>query len=129
LNNVSVRREGDRVVVSGLAVNVGTETATIVGINALFYDLGGLPRWVDVGYLDTNIYPGQSASFSFDAPLATAVGIVAEVLPEDVVINGRGLERDFNSGDPRSGTIPVPPESGYSSVRLQVSTMTHEPLL
>ena len=128
LNGVRAEDTGAALRLTGLAVNTGTETASIVRINVLLYDRAGQPLWADVGYVETNIYPGQSAPFAFDLPLAAEITPIMSIAPGEIAVNGRGMEGDLRLPGAADGTIPLPASTGYASMRLFVSTMTHDPL-
>lgn len=64
LNAVRVSSETGAPAVSGLAVNTGTESATVVRIVALLYDESSESIWAEAGYVETNMSPGQSAASS-----------------------------------------------------------------
>ncbi|MDE9450233.1 hypothetical protein J3R80_07085 [Aliiroseovarius sp. Z3] len=127
LNAVRVTPTDDGSVLSGLAVNTGTETATIIRVIALLYDKGGAPVWAEAGYAETNIYPGQSAPFTMKLPAREAITIVSDLGLADTVVNGSTQQADTDLPEASIGTIPLSIE-GYSALRLQVSTMTFDPL-
>ena len=127
LNAVRITDGEDGPVVSGIAVNTGNETATIIRVIALLYDEGGAPVWAESGYVETNIYPGQSAPFSLKLPARDAITIVADLGLADTAVNGSTQQADTDLPGSASGTIPLSAR-GYSALRLQVSTMTFDPL-
>ena len=128
LNSVVITPAVDGPLVSGLAVNTGTETATIIRILALLYDDAGQPIWTEAGYVDTNIYPGQSAPFSLRLPNREDITIVSDVNIGAAVVNGSNQQADILLPDASAGTMPLPSIDGYSAVRLHASTMTFDPL-
>ncbi len=128
LNAIRSIRDDAALRISGLAVNTGTETATIVRINVLLYDTAGKPLWADAGYVETNIYPGQSAPFEVALPLASDIEVIASVSPLDISVNGGGMEADLVLPGAADGTLPLPLSTGYASARILVTSMTHEPL-
>jgi hypothetical protein len=128
LNAVRTLVEEGSLRISGLAVNTGTETATIIRINVLLYDHSGAPLWADVGYVETNVYPGQSASFAISLPLGGDIEPIAAIGPADIAVNGSGMQTDLGIPGARDGTLPMPEGSGYASARLFVSSMTHDTL-
>ncbi len=128
LNNLRITTESNRPTISGLAVNTGTETATIVRIIALLYDMNGNPIWADAGFVETNIYPGQSAPFSFDLPARQDITVVEPVGNDAIAVNGSTQQTDTGLPGSEIGTIPLTNVPGYSAIRLHVSTMTHDPL-
>lgn len=128
LNGIRSRVEGNELILTGLAVNTGTETASIVGLNLLLYGLDGRPLWADTGFVDTNIYPGQSAPFRLSLPLGSDISVVSEVPDETVTANGRAQEPDLALPGAADGTIPLDPATGYSRLRLLTTSMTHDPL-
>jgi len=128
LNNLRVTHQDAQPRVSGLAVNTGTETATIVRIIALLFDVSGQPIWADAGFVETNIYPGQSAPFSFVLPVRNDITVIEPVEKHAIAMNGSTQQTDTGLPDSMIGTIILPDVPGYSAVRLHVSTMTHDPL-
>lgn len=128
LNGIRVSTAGGQVILTGLAVNTGTETASIVGLNLLFYGPDGRPLWADTGFVETNIYPGQSAPFRLALPLGTDISVVAEVPSAAITANGRAQEPDLALPGAADGTIPLDPATGYSHLRLLATSMTHDPL-
>jgi hypothetical protein len=128
LNGVRADRDETRLRISGLAVNTGTKTATIIRINVLLYDTSGHPLWADAGYVETNVYPGQSAPFELTMPLAREIEVVAGIGPSDISVNGREMAGEQGMPGAANGTLPLPAGSGYASARLFVTSMTHDPL-
>lgn len=128
LNSVSVSLSDDGPVLSGLAVNTGTETATIIRILALLYDDGGQPVWAEAGYVETNIYPGQSAPFTLSLPTRNEIRVIADLDAGDAIINGSNQQTDIGLPGAADGTLPLDGIPGYSALRLHVSTMTFDPL-
>ncbi len=114
--------------VTGLAVNTGTETATVIRITALLYDDGGRPVWAEAGFVETNILPGQSAPFTLDLPNRDEIEVICEVAAGDIVVNGSGMQADLPLPGAAAGTLPLTGVPGYAALRLHVSTMTHDPL-
>ena len=127
LNAVSVQEKDGRLHISGTAVNVGTETASVIRLTALVYDAGGLPVWADAGFVDANIMPGQSTPFSMDLPLRDEIEVLDEIDASDTQINGAGLSDAGRAPGAEDGTIPLSGAGGYSSLRLQVSSMIYDP--
>ncbi len=128
LNGIRSSIEGDKLVLTGSAINTGTETASIVGINLLLYGPDGRPLWADTGYVETNIYPGQSAPFRLAVPLGSAIAIIADLPSDTITANGRAQEADFSPSGAVVGTIPLDPATGYSNLRILPTSMTHDPL-
>lgn len=128
LNNITITSDQDQPVISGTAVNNGTETATIIRIIALLYDDAGQPIWSDAGYVKTNIYPGQSTPFSLTLPARDTINVIADTADENIAVNGSTQQADLVPPSADVGTIPLSDISGYSAVRLHVSTMTYDPL-
>ena len=111
-----------------LAANAGTETATVTRINVLLYDDQGLPRWVDAGFVENNVYPGQSVPFTISLPLAAEIEVIADIAEDTVLINGASQQTDIGVPGVEHGTIPLGGAGGYSAARLHVTSMIHEPL-
>lgn len=128
LNAVRVSQAGGAPVITGLAVNTGTQTATIIRITALLYDDNGAPIWAEAGFVETNIYPGQSAPFQFALPARDKITVIAELPETDLVINGSTMQADLDAPGVGDGTLPIDPATGYSAMRLHVSTFTYDPL-
>jgi hypothetical protein len=127
LNAVSVQERDGKLHISGTAVNVGTETASVIRLTALVYDAGGLPVWADAGFVDANIMPGQSTPFSMDLPLRDEIEVLGEIDASDTQVNGAGVSDAGRAPGAADGTIPLTGAHGYSSLRLQVSTMIYDP--
>ena len=127
LNSLRVEQDGDRPTISGLAVNTGTETATIVRVITLLYDTDGQPIWAEAGYVESNIYPGQSAPFSVTLPARSEIAVITDLGANDTTINGSTQPVDAGLPGATMGTIPLN-VSGYSAFRVHVSTMTFDPL-
>lgn len=128
LNNIRAEVVGDRLVLRALAVNTGTETASVTRATAVAYDADGRPVWVQPGFVETNIYPGQSAPFSMSLPLSDAIEIVADLTTADLSLNNatpRLAPGDLP--DPFLGTIPLDGFGGYAALRLTLSSMIHDP--
>ncbi|SMX31110.1 hypothetical protein [Actibacterium lipolyticum] len=128
LNGVRIADKDGTPVVSGLAVNTGTETATIIRIIALLYDDEGLPVWAEAGFVETNIYPGQSAPFQFALPARDEITVIADLSQERLMVNGSTMQADLGLPTARDGTLPMNGVDGYSTMRLHVSTFTYDPL-
>ncbi len=128
LNGIRTTVEGDALILTGLAVNTGTETASIVGLNLLLYGPDNRPLWAETGFVETNIYPGQSAPFRLALPLGSDIAVVAEVPGEAITANGRAQEPDLALPSATDGTIPLNPATGYSHLRILPTSMTHDPL-
>jgi hypothetical protein len=128
LNGLRTTVEGDALILTGLAVNTGTETASIVGLNLLLYGPDGLPLWADTGFVETNIYPGQSTPFRVSLPLGTDITVIADLPATALTANGRSQEPDLTLPGAADGTIPLDPATGYSHLRLLATSMTHDPL-
>jgi hypothetical protein len=127
LNAVRVAVVDGKLRISGTAVNVGTETATVIRLTALAYDSVEKPIWADAGFVDANIMPGQSSPFQMDLPLRSEIEIVSEISPADTQINGASDAGAEQSPGAQDGTIVLNGTGGYASIRLQVSTMTYDP--
>ncbi len=113
---------------SGLAVNTGTQTATITRINGLFFDTDGRPLWVMAGFVETNIYPGQSRAFELEFPSSADIEIIADIAPDGIEVKG-AIERNVNAMSVGAvGTIALDGMAGFGAVRLHVTAMTHDPL-
>ena len=128
LNGISVHSIGSAPVIEGLAVNVGTETATIVRIVSLLFDTDGNPIWADAQFVDTNLFPGQSVDFKISLPARADIRIISDVAPEKVIVNGSVSQAQFESSNAVIGSIPID-IPGFSALQLHVSSMTYDPLL
>jgi len=127
LNGVRVAEIDNGVSISGTAVNTGTQTATIIRITATVFDADDRPIWVEAGFVETNIYPGQSAAFSFDLPRRSEIKVIAEIGEDRTVVNGSNISKG-PSETPDYTTISLSEIDGYSAVHLSLSSMTYDPL-
>ncbi|GAA3862807.1 hypothetical protein [Celeribacter arenosi] len=127
LNGLRITQEAGQPVIEGLAVNTGTHSATIVCVIALLYDDDGQPVWTEAGFVDTNIYPGQSSPFHMVLPARSEINVISDIREDGMVVNGSAPMRDTGLPTAATGTIPVDID-GYSAVRLHVSSMTYDPL-
>ncbi len=128
LNDIRTEVAHGAVVLTGLAVNTGTDTASVVALNVLLYGPDGRPLWVDTGFVETNIYPGQSAPFRLILPLGSEITVVSEVGSTEITTNRRAQAEGLSSPLADVGTIPLNPATGYRSLRLLATSMTHDPL-
>lgn len=128
LHGIRTTVEYGALIVTGLAVNAGTETASIVGLNLLLCGPDGRPLWADTGFVEINSHPGQSAPFRLELPLGTDISVVADVPDDAIAANGRAQETDLAPLGAADGTIPRDPATGYSHLRLLLTSMTHDPL-
>ena len=110
------------------AVNNGVETATIVRVVAILYDDAGAAIWSQAGFVETNIYPGQSAPLRMTFPFRDELRVLADVAHHTIIVNGSTQQAGAVLPSHRVGTIPLFEIEGYSAIRLHVSTMTHDPL-
>ena len=127
LNGIRISDADGAPVIEGTAVNIGTRTATVTRIIALLHDESGQPVWAEAGYVDANIYPGQSAPFRLVLPARDEIRVIAEVPADRTLVNGSTQQQDIAPPASGLGTIPVD-IARYSSVRLHVSSMTYDPL-
>lgn len=127
LTNLRLDLEDGDLEVSGRAFNGGPTLASITRLT--FYDLEGLPLWVEARYLEANLIPGQDQGFRFDLPQGSNIEVISEIPTELMSINGSGV-RDDQTGDifRPSGLIPLPAETGYSGVHIHLSSLTYDPL-
>ena len=128
LNGISIEASGGLPVLTATAVNNGVESATIVRVVAVLYDDDGVPVWSQAGFVETNMYPGQSAALYMEFPAREALQIVAEVNHDTIIVNGSTQQADTTLPSFRVGTIPLDNIAGYAAMRLHVSVMTHDPL-
>jgi hypothetical protein len=125
LNAVRAEEIHNGLRLSGLAVNSGAEIASIVRVGVLLYDENGMPRWADAGFVEPNIYPGQSAEFVLELPLAADIAVISELQRGGIWVNGVGPDEPeyrFPSGL-EGGTIPLDGLAGWNSIRLSVTSM------
>lgn len=127
LNGVRVEETSNGVTISGLAVNTGTETATIIRITSTMFDTDNLPIWVEAGFVETNIYPGQSAPFSFDLPRRSEIKVISDIGSDHTVVNGSNPTQ-AQPLTPDYSVTPLSDIEGYSAIHLSVSSMTFDPL-
>ncbi|WP_295074246.1 hypothetical protein [Tabrizicola sp.] len=128
LNGIRAEVKNGALLLTGLAVNTGTETASITGLTLLLYGPDGLPLWAEAAYVETNIYPGQSAPFAVTLPLGSEITVLADLAPSAFTANGRTQEPDLTPPDASQGTIPLDPATGYTHLRILAASMTHDPL-
>ncbi len=130
LNGVSETETADGLVISGMAANTGTKTASVIRIVALVYDAQGKPVWADAGFVDSNILPGQSNPFTMTLPKRNTVEVLGDIAADATEINGLSAAPTPGEATPptaATGTIDLHGLAGYSTLRLHVSTMTYEP--
>lgn len=130
LNGVTTQPAADGgVTVTGTAVNAGLETASVVRIVAALADAQGRPVWVEAGYVDTNIPPGQSAPFRLTLPARATIEVLAEIAPEAVEVNGLSpaLPGAGPAPDLTAGAMALNGLGGHAYLRLDVSAMTYDP--
>ena len=127
VNGVRIRDDGDTLVMSGTAVNTGTQTATIIRVLVQLFGDDGLPVWTEAGFVDANIYPGQSERFEFALPKREEITVLAEVSPQKIVVNGSN-ENQIDGNTPTISPIPLIGVEGYSAVHVSLSAMTYDPL-
>jgi hypothetical protein len=127
LNGLTFSEDADGLKITGNAANVGTLTASVIRITAMAYDEKGLPIWVDAGYVDSNILPGQTAPFELHLPPSSAIKVVAEITPDETMINGSGQRPNTNVPQSGEGTVRLNNLAGYGALRFQISSMTYEP--
>jgi hypothetical protein len=125
LNGVTAREANGRLHIEGTAVNVGTETASVIRIVALALDDGLQPVWAEAGFVDANILPGQSTPFAMTLPLRAEVTVIAPIGAEDSQINGASPAPGATA--PQAGLLTLNGEGGYGALRLTTSTMTYDP--
>jgi hypothetical protein len=127
LNGLSFTEDSDGLKINGIAANVGTLTASVIRIIAMAYDETGAPIWVDLGYVDSNILPGQTAPFEVRLPKRSSIEVISEITPNETMINGSGAREDPNAPQSGEGTVRLNNVAGYGALRFQVSSMTYEP--
>ena len=125
LSGLKVARGEDGHVLTGLATNTGTQSAALVRITAELSGADGLPIWVEAGFLEENIHPGQSAPFRITLPLRSSIRVIDRLTAPQIVVNGSNQQADLTLDPPPSLPVDVP---GYGGLRLHVSTMTHDPV-
>lgn len=129
LNGIKVRDTPDGLHISALASNTGTQTVTIASVNALLFDEAELPIWAHVGFLETNLYPGQSAPFEMTLPRRDTIEVIADIGITHLTVNASQQQTDIALPGARDGTMPLNGAGGYSALRLHISSMIYEPLL
>lgn len=128
LNGIRTTLDADALTVTGLAVNTGTETASITSLTLLLYGPDERPLWAEAAFVETNIYPGQSTTFSVTLPLGDQITVLADLPPAALVANGRPQQPDLTLPGATRGTIPLDPATGYAHLRILATSMTHDPL-
>jgi hypothetical protein len=127
LNGLTFSEDAKGLKINGTAANVGTLTASVIRITAMGYDENGLPIWVDAGYVDSNILPGQATPFEMRLPPRSAVELIAEIGPDQTMINGSGQRPNTNVPQSGEGTVRLNNLAGYGALRFQITSMTYEP--
>lgn len=125
LSGLRVARGEDGHVLTGLATNTGTQSAALIRITAELSGADGQPVWVEPGFLEENIHPGQSAPFRVILPLRSSIRVIDRLSAPQIVVNGSNQQADLTLAPPPSLPVTVP---GYGGLRLHVSTMTHDPV-
>ena len=128
LNGVTVSDQTGAPILEGLAVNTGAETATIVRVTVLLYDDNGRPIWAEAGFVEENIYPGQSTPFRIELPVRSEIRVVADVFERAKAVNGSTQIPDFFAPALPSEAIELTDIAGYSALSFHVSTMTYDPV-
>lgn len=128
LNGVRFEQTEAGLRMTGLAVNTGTQVATVIRIGILLSDADGGPRWMEAGFVKTNVYPGQSAEFEMILPAADEIEVIAEVGADTATLNGRVPRSAVDSPIAQAMQIPLQAKSGYDSARINLSAMTYKPL-
>lgn len=128
LNGIRTEVKEGALHLTGLAVNTGSQTASITGLTLLLYGPDNRPLWAEAAFVETNIYPGQSAPFAVTLPLGTEISVLSDLSPAALSANGRAQERDLAPPDATRGTIPLDPATGYAHLRILATSMTHDPL-
>jgi hypothetical protein len=127
-NGLEVSQSDGLLSVTGLAVNTGTETATIIRLTALLYDEEGRPIWAEAGFVEANIYPGQSAHFHLDLPARSEIRVIADLAERAKIVNGSTQLTVSPKDQVPSGAIALQGIEGYSAISFHVSTMTYDPI-
>ncbi|QFS83728.1 hypothetical protein FIU97_13190 [Roseivivax sp. THAF40] len=128
LTDLDIRETEDGLVLEALASNAGTETATIPAVNALLYDRNGLPIWSETGFVESNLYPGQSAPIRLTLPACRDIEVVASVAEADLVVNASRQQIDIALPGAEDGTLTLAGLGGCGALRLHLTAMTYEPL-
>jgi hypothetical protein len=128
LNGVQFEQTGTGLRMTGLAVNTGTQVATVIRVGVLLSDADGQPRWMEAGFVRTNVYPGQSAEFELMLPAAEEVEVIAELGADAITLNGHAPRGRIEIDNAQAGQIPLRGKSGYGFARIDLSTMTYQPL-
>lgn len=108
--------------------NSGATTASVGQINILLTDMDGAPIWVDVVYLEHNIYPGHTAKVEATLPLRRDITVVAEATRDDILINGASPQETMNARQVQAGFIQLNGAGGFGAMKLTTQAMTHDPL-
>lgn len=133
LNGVTAQELPDGLEVRGMAVNTGTETASVVRIIAVLADAGGVPVWAEPHYVQSNILPGQSAPFALRLPPRAAITVLADLPAAGIEVNGAGRSDETAGGAAaasaalRAGAVTLAGAAGHDLLRLEVSAMTFDP--
>ena len=128
LNGLTAEPVAEGLRLRATAVNTGVETATIVRVTVLLMDGPDRPVWVDAGYVDTNIYPGQSAPFEMILPARETIEVIGPVPGPRLQVNGTSpIPRELADRVPEAALIPLRGVAGHGAMVVQISSLTHEP--
>jgi hypothetical protein len=126
LNNIRIYEEDGAPVIRALAVNTGTLESSITRVIALAFDTQGQAIWTETGFVESNIYPGQSAPVVIKFPKASEIEVIADINAPQIQVNGRMMQQSLGPTSILANTIPLD-IPGYSALRLYVSSFVNDP--
>ena len=100
---------------NGRLLNIGTDEATIPHVLVTLYDADGSVAWVDDLFVEQAIRPQRSRAFSVVLHERTEVETIASDQGRYATVLG-----DLNITNIQADHMPLPPESGFASLRISV---------
>ena len=101
---------------TGTLRNTGTLEATIPHLLATLYDARGAVSWVDDLFVAGAVRP--QGSEPFDLPITPPAALRGIAAPGRLYANGQSDQVPITAAP--SALLPMPPDSGYASLRLSV---------
>jgi hypothetical protein len=117
IQNLEVRRAGDGTFhLRGQLFNAGTAEATIPHVLLTYYDAQNQVAWVDHVYIRDAVRPQHAQPFEIDL---AGYGEV-QTVSEQSALFGNTLLPEVDIAAPWRERIPLPPETGFASLRVSV---------
>lgn len=128
INGLRVEEVPEGLRLHGTAVNTGTEVASVVRLTVLLLDAPDSPVWADAGFVDVNIYPGQSAPFEMLLPHRDEIEVLGPVDPQFLQVNGLTPQpRNLVVAVPDASLISLDGIAGHGAMTVQISTFVDDP--